>query len=83
MPSHFPRYDALVVDDRKRVWIRAFSDGEEAGHWIILDTSGVVADRATLPPRFDIVALTRDRILGTWRDVDDRQYVGVFALRRR
>lgn len=84
VPARFPRYDALVVDDRKRVWIRTYSDAQEdAEHWLILDTSGVVADRATLPPRFEIVAVAHDRILGTWRDVDDVQYVGVFSLRRR
>ncbi|HEU6451837.1 MAG TPA: hypothetical protein VFT57_10480 [Gemmatimonadaceae bacterium] len=83
VPAHFPRYDALVVDDRHRVWVRAYSNGEDAEHWLIIDRSGVVADRATLPPRFDIVAVAGDHILGRWRDVDDAQYVGVFALRRR
>lgn len=66
------------------MWIRAYSEAQdEAEHWSILDTSGVVTDRATLPPRFEIVSVARDRILGTWREADDAQYVGVFALRRR
>lgn len=82
-PTHFPRYDALAVDDRHRVWVRAYSDGEDAEHWLILDASGAVADRATLPPRFDIEAVAHDRVLGTWCDADDAQHVGVFALRRR
>ena len=84
VPARFPRYDALVIDDQKRVWVRAYSEAQdEAEHWSILTMSGVVAERATLPPRFEIVAVVRDRVLGTWRDADDAQYVGVFALRRR
>ena len=82
-PSHYPRFDALAADDSGRVWVRAYvADDDAPTRWTVLDTLGRTVARATLPARFHVVRVDGDRVLGRWRDADDVEYVGVFALRR-
>ena len=57
-------------------------DDEAPTRWTVVDTAGRTVARAVLPPRFRVVRVDGDRVLGRWRDADDVEYVGVFALRR-
>lgn len=83
LPSHHPRFDALATDDSARLWVRATVTDETAPtRWVVLDTLGAVVAGATLPPRFHVVHVAGDRLLGRWQDADDVAYVGWFTLRR-
>lgn len=83
LPDRYPRFDAIAADGAGRIWIRAHPAADaEPGRWTVFDSAGRVVAHATLPPRFDVVEIRGDRVLGRWRDADDVEYVGVFALRR-
>lgn len=82
LPPSLPAYSELQIDDEGRVWVRAFSMDPLASQvWTVLDESGAVGT-VTLPPRFALRTISRDRAYGVHRDDFDVESVRVHALSR-
>ena len=93
LPSHKPLFDRLLADDRGRVWARVFP-ARSIGFldsrlpdepwpnqvWRVFDPAGVWLGELTLPERFDLQAVVRDRLYGILKDSLGVETVHVFAI---
>ena len=93
VPSHKPFFDRLLLDDRGAIWARVFPE-ESFGlfdsrlpgptvfteTWTVFDSAGVWLGDLTLPERFELHAISRDRLLGVARDSLDTETVQVLRI---
>ncbi|MCY4398878.1 MAG: hypothetical protein OXE96_05955 [Gemmatimonadetes bacterium] len=93
VPAHKPLFDRILLDDRGGIWARVFS-GESFGlfdsrlrdapvfteAWTVFDSAGVWLGDLTLPERFVLHAVGRDRLLGVSRDSFDTEAVQVLRI---
>ena len=93
VPTHKPLFDRLLLDDRGGIWARVFPE-ESFGlfdsrlpgpmifteTWMVFDPAGVWLGDLTLPDRFELHAVGRDRLLGVARDSLDTETVQVFWI---
>lgn len=93
VPTNRPLFDQLLLDDRGGIWARALPE-ESFGlfdtrlpgpmvfteTWTAFDSTGVWLGDLTLPERFELHAVGRDRLLGVARDALDTETVQVFRI---
>ena len=93
IPTHKPLFDRLLLDDRGGIWARVFPE-ESFGlfdsrlrdapvfteTWTVFDSAGVWLGDLTLPERFELQAVGRDRLLGVSRDSFDTETVQVLRI---
>ena len=93
VPTHKPLFDRLLLDDPGGIWARVFP-GESFGlfdsrlqdapvfteTWTVFDSAGVWLGYLTLPERFELQAVGRDRLLGVSRDSFDTETVQVLRI---
>lgn len=81
-PERYPSFDRLVVDDRSRVWTRAYLDEEdEEQQWTVREPEGQVVGTVVLPRSLRVTAVEGERIIGVWRDELDVESVRVYRMR--
>ena len=93
VPTHKPLFDRLLLDDRGGIWARVFPE-ESFGlfdsrlpgpiifteTWTVFDPAGVWLGDLTLPERFELHTVGRDRLLGVARDSLDTETVQVLRI---
>ena len=93
VPTHKPLFDRLLLDDPGGIWARVFPE-ESFGlfdsrlrdapvfteTWTVFDSAGVWLGDLTLPERFELQAVGRDRLLGVSRDSFDTETVQVLRI---
>ena len=93
VPTHKPLFDRLLLDDPGGIWARVFPE-ESFGlfdsrlrdapvfteTWTVFDSAGVWLGYLTLPERFELQDIARDRLLGVSRDSFDTETVQVLRI---
>lgn len=86
VPRVYPAHDRMLVDATGAIWLREdIGPGRtsvENHRWTILDRDGNWLGMVTTPRRTEIHQVTRDQIVGVWRDENDVEHVRVHRLRR-
>jgi hypothetical protein len=83
-PATLPFITGLQVDPEGNIWVQeAQPPGIEAGVFAVLDSTGALLGRVTMPDRFRATTITADAVYGVWRDEDDLPHVRVYPLRKR
>ena len=83
-PPAMPAFATFVVADDGTVWVgRYLARGQgERRTFDVLDASGTVLGSVEMPARFSPSQVTRDRVIGTWRDEDDVVHIRVYRFLR-
>ena len=82
-PTTLPAFRALAVQEGGRVWVEEFrmpADALGPSTWHIYDLDGRDLGEAVLPAGFRPHSITRDEIIGVWRDDLGVEYLHVYAL---
>jgi hypothetical protein len=67
-PDTFPAFADLLADDQGRAWAQLYPLPDAPDHeWQIFDSGRWIA-RLTVPPSFQIMAISGERVIGVWRD---------------
>jgi hypothetical protein len=83
-PSEFPFIEAILSGGDGHLWVQEQGDpGEERRRFAVLDSTGQLLGRVTMPDRFRPTHIRGDRMAGIWRDQDDVEYVRVYRVERR
>ena len=86
VPATLPTAYQLVVDADGAVWLRddvgPVMRDSIPSRWSVLDRGGGWLGDVTTPRRTEIHQITRDRVVGVWRDENDVEYVRIYGLRR-
>lgn len=86
LPKVYPTYDRILTDTDGNSWLREDIGSEraldEARRWTILDTAGSWLGQIITPPRFEVHQVTRDRVLGVWREPNGGEVVQMLRLSR-
>ena len=81
--ERFPVASLIRSDSRGRLWVRPFLwRMEREAAWVVLEPSGAVLGRITLPSSLEVYDIGDDYILGAERDEDGVQSVAMFRYRR-
>jgi hypothetical protein len=83
LPERNPFYSGLAVSPNGDLWItEAIGDDRSGAQVAVLSPEGSVQARLRLPHRFRIVQVDDSFVTGIYRDLDDAEYVRVYALRK-
>lgn len=86
VPRVYPAHDRMIVDATGAIWLREdIGPGRssvENHRWTVLDADGRWLGMVTTPRRTEIHQITRDRLIGIWRDDNDVEHVRVHRLDR-
>lgn len=79
--DQFPYLDALVIDDRDRVWVRTFEGyGGAWRRWHAFDRSGSPLGELALPAALEVTEIRNGHVLGILRDSSGAQTVALYQL---
>jgi hypothetical protein len=80
-PRSVPAYGTIMVDDRERIWVQAFTVDQSSAHlWTVFDSTGSLLGRVETPANFRVLHFRSDRVLGVRTDADGVERVLVFSL---
>lgn len=80
-PQNVPSFSHFIVAQDGRIWAQRYPRPLPKGDfWVVLEADGRFVDEVTMPPRFSLMAVGRDHIMGIGRDDDDVQHVQTFAV---
>jgi hypothetical protein len=86
VPTVYPAHDRILVDGSGAIWMREDIGPRrtevEGHHWDVLDRDGRWLGQVTTPPRLELYHVTRDRVIGVWRDENDVEHLRVHRLSR-
>jgi hypothetical protein len=69
LPKTRPAYEALILDDSERIWLRLSSPkGAVDAQWIVVNLEGKIQAKTTLPSTIWLKAITGNRAFGTSSD---------------
>jgi hypothetical protein len=86
VPTVYPAHDRILVDANGAIWMREDIGPRrtevEGHHWDVLDREGRWLGQVTTPARLEVYQVTRDRVVGVWRDENDVEHLRVHRLSR-
>ena len=83
VPKTTPCYSGLAVAPDGDLWVTAFvGDDSVAPEVAIISPDGRVRATLRLPPRFRVVQVDANAVLGIYRDEDDAEFVQIYGIRR-
>jgi hypothetical protein len=85
-PETMPAYDRILVDVEGNIWVLAYSyaaPGDDQPRWTVFDPEGVALGVVEGPPRFRILQIGANFVLGRALDEMDVQYVRLYELVRK
>jgi hypothetical protein len=86
LPGEMPTFDQQLVDATGHTWLREDAGPERrdsvAQRWQVLAPDGAWLGTVVTPRRLTLWQVTRDRIVGVWRDPNGIEEVRVHRLRR-
>lgn len=72
LPSTYPPFDQVLVDDEARVWVRScLHDDAEAQEWTVREVDGQVVGVVHLTRALTVSEVTNGVVVGVWRDAFD------------
>ncbi len=80
-PETQPAYDLLAVDDRARLWVRAWSTLDLATRWWVFARGGDLLGSVDVPSGMKITSVRCGWVWGVEHDALDASYVVRYALR--
>jgi hypothetical protein len=81
LPEYVPVAEQMHVDPQDRIWVvRARLPWESAGQCDVLDLSGRLLARLTLPPRLTVLHVGKDYLLGKERTEDDIELIALYRI---
>jgi hypothetical protein len=80
-PGTAPAYDRIVVDDRGRLWVRAWAAPDPGGRWWVFASSGELLGAVAVPGGMTLTAVRGCDAWGVERDRLDVSYVVRYTLR--
>lgn len=85
-PAVLPPFDGMLVDPTGAVWLRddvgPVQRDSIARSWTVLAPDGTWLGRVVTPRRLLVHQITKDRVIGVWRDEKDIEHVRSYRLRR-
>ena len=84
-PATRPAYAELLVDPLGAVWLELYRGGSEQDRpqeWLVLDAHGTWLGTVEVPDGFRVTDVTKDAVLGVWRDELDVEHPQVLRLAR-
>lgn len=82
-PETLPFLSALYLDPEGNLWATEVTrPGTTESRMAVIDSTGQLLGRVTLPARFRLTAIGSDRVYGVWKDADDVEHVRVYPLRK-
>jgi hypothetical protein len=86
VPTVYPAHDRILVDATGAIWMREDIGPrrtEVEGHWWdVLASDGRWLGRVSTPPRLEVYQVSRNRVIGVWRDENDVEHLRVHRLSR-
>jgi hypothetical protein len=86
LPSEMPTFDQQLIDETGHTWLREDAGPERRDsvpqRWQVLASDGAWLGTVITPRRLTLWQVTRDRIVGVWRDPNGIEEVRVHRLRR-
>ena len=86
VPTVYPAHDRILVDGGGAIWLREDIGPRraevEARRWDVIDRDGRWLGLVTTPARLEVFQVTRDRVIGVWRDENDVEHLRVHRLSR-
>jgi hypothetical protein len=84
-----PAYSAILVDSEQNVWVEHYRYHapmgdwpKEAARWSVFDPAGKFLGEVRTPVGVDVKSITRDLMLGVWKDDLDVPHAAVYALNK-
>ncbi len=85
-PGVLPPFDAMLRDATGALWLRRDVGPvlrDSIPHtWTVLDPKGRWLGDVVTPRRVEVYQITRDRVVGVWKDDDELEHVRLYPLRR-
>jgi hypothetical protein len=84
-PATMPALDGLIVDAEQNVWVRETRrprDWDNDATWSVFDPDGRFIATVQTPPRFTILQIGHDWVLGAAMAEDDVEHIRVYRLTR-
>lgn len=85
---NLPVYDRLEVGTDTSVWLRrargrisSLVVAARGDEWHVFSPDGVFLSEIRLPPRFQLLLVARDRLIGVWRNERDVEHLSLIARR--
>lgn len=83
-PESLPAFATFVIAQDGTLWISRYvpKGSDERPTFDVIDTAGALLGAVEMPTRFSPSQVTRERVIGVWRDDDDVRHIRVYRLRR-
>lgn len=82
-PATTPAYDKLLVSDDGYVWVQVYESRVSAPHnWDVFDRDRRFVGQVHVPGDFLPMVVTRDQLVGVWRDALGVEYVRAYRILR-
>jgi hypothetical protein len=84
LPEFEPPYSTFRIADDSTLWVERFATerATSATKWDVFSVKGEWQGTITLPPAFTPTQISRDEILGIWKDPDGVDHVVAYPLER-
>ncbi|HET7110569.1 MAG TPA: hypothetical protein VFI41_06825, partial [Gemmatimonadales bacterium] len=84
LPEFEPPYSTFRIADDSTLWVERFTTerATSATKWDVFSVNGEWQGTITLPPGFTPTQISRDEILGIWKDPDGVDHVVAYPLER-
>lgn len=80
-PDRFPVYQSLLVDTEGQLWVEEYMvPGESHPTWSVFDAEGRWLGRVETPPGVEVLHISKDALLGRWRDSIDVEHIQLYDL---
>ncbi|NOT08779.1 MAG: hypothetical protein HOP28_11300 [Gemmatimonadales bacterium] len=82
-PATYPFIQGLLTDSDGNLWAQESVPGSpDLRRYAVLDPSGRLLGRVTLPPKFRAATITGGVIYGVWTDTDDVEHIRAYTLKK-
>ena len=80
-PEAEPTFQSLVVDDEGWLWAQTYQESpDDAVTWLLFDPDGRGRGSVVMPEGLSVSSISRDYVLGVWRDEFDVEYVRLHRI---
>src|SRR4029077_7431896 len=82
-PTTFAYFAGLLADADGNLWAQQVGSGaDKTQRFAVIDSTGRLLGRVSLPPNFRASAIGSDAVYGVWKDADDVEHVRAYPLRK-
>ena len=80
-PDTEPTFQSLIVDDEGWLWAQTYQESsDDAVTWLLFDPDGRGRGSVVMPEDLSVSSISRDYVLGVWRDEFDVEYVRLHRI---